>query len=612
MKNEGNMIKIFSFFFLLISVVSFSQNDSINQLEEIVLKGSFSPSLNSGYTVEKIPESLLKNNYQSLGNLLQNQANLYFKQNGYGMVSSISIRGTNASQTGVYWNGIALNSSLNGQTDFNTLSAYNFDEVEIRKGGASVLLGNGAVGGAINLSDKISFKNKQEVTSLFSLGSYQTYSGHAQGVISNDNLFVKLSLGAVSSENDYPFYDSNLKNENGQFKNFNINGVFAYKINNKNRLTYHTSYIDNDRNTSRTVTASNNSKIENYNSRNLLDWKYLGNRISSSLKVAYLTEKFTYYFDKNNPNTSNGESKNFVSKYNLTYFLNNDIFFNGGIEYKNEKGLGTNISKQDQNIFNTYVLFHHQPLAKLNYNLSIRKGYSSVFDIPFIYAIDVKYEWFKHLAFKTAFSTNYRTPTFNDLYWEPGGNSDLQSEKSKSAEIGVVYKNQLFNFHITSYVIKSKDLIQWQPVSSSFWQPQNVQDVSNYGLELFAEARKKYNQHTFGLKVQYDYSKSEDESTHKQLIYVPFHKGNAIVNYQYKKWKFNYNLQYTGKVYITTSNTQSLNDYVLSNLNLQRSFFKNRMQLAFYINNLFDKSYQSVAYRPMPDRNYSLQINLKI
>jgi len=612
MKNEGNMIKIFSFFFLLISVVSFSQNDSINQLEEIVLKGSFSPSLNSGYTVEKIPESLLKNNYQSLGNLLQNQANLYFKQNGYGMVSSISIRGTNASQTGVYWNGIALNSSLNGQTDFNTLSAYNFDEVEIRKGGASVLLGNGAVGGAINLSDKISFKNKQEVTSLFSLGSYQTYSGHAQGVISNDNLFVKLSLGAVSSENDYPFYDSNLKNENGQFKNFNINGVFAYKINNKNRLTYHTSYIDNDRNTSRTVTASNNSKIENYNSRNLLDWKYLGNRISSSLKVAYLTEKFTYYFDKNNPNTSNGESKNFVSKYNLTYFLNNDIFFNGGIEYKNEKGLGTNISKQDQNIFNTYVLFHHQPLAKLNYNLSIRKGYSSVFDIPFIYAIDVKYEWFKHLAFKTAFSTNYRTPTFNDLYWEPGGNSDLQSEKSKSAEIGVVYKNQLFNFHITSYVIKSKDLIQWQPVSSSFWQPQNVQDVSNYGLELFAEARKEYNQHTFGLKVQYDYSKSEDESTHKQLIYVPFHKGNAIVNYQYKKWKFNYNLQYTGKIYITTSNTQSLNDYVLSNLNLQRSFFKNRMQLAFYINNLFDKSYQSVAYRPMPDRNYSLQINLKI
>ena len=612
MKNDGNMLKIITSLFLLVFAISFSQNDSINQLEEIVLKGSFSPSLNSGYTVETISDSILKSNNQSLGNLLQNQANLYFKQNGYGMVSSISLRGTNASQTGVYWNGIAINSSLNGQTDFNTLSAYSFDEIEIRIGGASVLLGSGAIGGAINLSDQVTIQNNQEAKLLLGLGSYQTYSTHFQGIISNDNLYAKLSLGATSSENDYPFFESDLINENGQFKNYHINGVFAYKINDKNRLTYFTSFIDNDRNTSRTITVPSNSKIENYNSRNLLDWKYIGNKFTSSLKLAYLAEEFTYFFNKDDSNYSNGESKNFISKYDLTYFLNSNILFNGGIEYKNEQGNGSNIPKQDQNIFNTYVLFHHQPLSKLNYNLSIRKGYSSVFDIPFIFAFDAKYDLTSNLTFKTAFSTNYRTPTFNDLYWEPGGNSDLKTEKSKSAEIGLVFKNELLSFHITSYLIKSKDLIQWQPVSSSFWQPQNVQEVSNYGFESSLEAQKNFNYHTLGLKIKYDYSKSEDESTHKQLIYVPFHKANAIINYQYKKWSFSYNLQYTGEVYITTSNTQSLDDYLLSNINIQRSFFKNRMQLECRVNNLFDKNYQSVAYRPMPNRNYSLQINLNI
>jgi outer membrane cobalamin receptor len=141
--------------FLLICASLFSQNNSINKLEEIVLKGSFSPSLNSGYTIEIIKDSVLKNNFQSLGNLLQDQVNLYFKQNGNGMVSSISLRGTNASQTGVFWNGIAINSSLNGQIDFNTLGANSFDEVEIRRGGGSVLLGSGAIGGAINLSDRV-------------------------------------------------------------------------------------------------------------------------------------------------------------------------------------------------------------------------------------------------------------------------------------------------------------------------------------------------------------------------------------------------------------------------------------------------------------------------
>ncbi len=108
-------------------------------------------------------------------------------------VSSISLRGTNASQTGVYWNGIAINSSLNGQTDFNTLTATSFDEVEIRRGGASVLLGSGAIGGAINLSDKIIFKHKKEAGILFGIGSYETYFSQINALISNDKLFAKIS-----------------------------------------------------------------------------------------------------------------------------------------------------------------------------------------------------------------------------------------------------------------------------------------------------------------------------------------------------------------------------------------------------------------------------------
>ncbi len=113
----------------------YSQNDSIHKLNEIILRGNFSPIVNSGYEVRVIPDSILKDNFESLGTLLQKQANFYFKQNGNGMVSSISLRGTSASQTGVYWNGIAINSALNGQTDFNTIQANSFDELEIRKGG---------------------------------------------------------------------------------------------------------------------------------------------------------------------------------------------------------------------------------------------------------------------------------------------------------------------------------------------------------------------------------------------------------------------------------------------------------------------------------------------
>jgi len=144
------------FLFLILTAGSvYSQIDSINKLDEVVLHGNFSPVMNSGYEIQVITDSVLRSNYVSLGELLQEQANFYFKQNGAGMVSSISLRGTTASQTGIYWNGIGINSALNGQTDFNTIQANSFDKLEVRKGGGSVLFGNGSVGGAINLKDEV-------------------------------------------------------------------------------------------------------------------------------------------------------------------------------------------------------------------------------------------------------------------------------------------------------------------------------------------------------------------------------------------------------------------------------------------------------------------------
>ena len=103
-------------FLLFFCLLGFSQTDETTELEEIILKGNFSKSINIGHTVESISDSILRSDYESLGNLLQNNSNLYFKQNGNGMVSSISLRGTGAARTAVYWNGIPINSNLNGQT----------------------------------------------------------------------------------------------------------------------------------------------------------------------------------------------------------------------------------------------------------------------------------------------------------------------------------------------------------------------------------------------------------------------------------------------------------------------------------------------------------------
>lgn len=598
--------------FLLFFVNSFSQNDSIQKLEEIVLKGSFSSSLNNGYTVKIISDTVLNQGNSSLGNILQNYTNLYFKQNGNGLVSSISLRGSGASHTGVYWNGIAINSTLNGQTDFNTIRANSFDEIEIRRGGGSVLLGSGAIGGAINLKDKITFQESKEVNFHIGLASYNTQESFLKGKYSNHKLFAKISLGGSRSDNDYPYLGTELLNENGEYKNYSFNGVFAYQFNNRNQLHLMGSVFDNDRNISNTLTVQSKAKLLNVDSRVMLDWKYLGDKYTSSFKTAYLKEDFTYSFNKDLEDSSIGKSENIIFKYDLNYFLNKAIFFRSGVEYKYSKGSGSSMTEVEQNDMIIYGLFHHQPISDLNYNFSIRKGFSSIYKIPLIYSLDANYCFTKQFVIKAAISSNYRLPSFNDLYWEPGGNIDLKPESSNSAEIGFHYLFKSIKLEMTSFYNKSEDLIQWQPVSGDFWQPVNIQDVMSYGLEFSAYAQKKIGSHKLDLTIQYDYTVSEDSNLDKQLIYVPFHKANSVFNYQFKKWNFTYNLQYTGEVFTTTSNTLSLDPYWLSNISLNRSFIKNKFRIGFKINNLFNQKYQSVAYRPMPNRNYILHINLII
>ena len=161
-------------------------------------------------------------------------------------------------------------------------------------------------------------------------------------------------------------------------------------------------------------------------------------------------------------------------------------------------------------------------------------------------------------------------------------------------------------------MINSEDLIQWRPLTQDFWSPVNVSKASNQGIELAASYRHSIEQHHFDLRANYDYTVATDDETGNQLIYVPKHRAGLILNYSWRKWAFNYNLQYVGKVFITSSNSESLNDYLLSDISFSRSIINDMIQFNFKVNNLFNVDYQSVAYRPMPGRNYVFQINFKL
>ncbi|MFV0231755.1 Plug domain-containing protein [Empedobacter falsenii] len=149
-------MKIFFLCFNLIAGIAFAQTDTIS-LKPLIMNDVFLKNHYKSQSVIKLNDSILEQNPNQLTQVLQAQTPLYFKENGRGMVSSPSFRGTLASHTAVVWNGINVNSQTTGQTDFNLFTSNSFDGMIVKPGGGSIAYGTGAIGGTIHLLNKTEY-----------------------------------------------------------------------------------------------------------------------------------------------------------------------------------------------------------------------------------------------------------------------------------------------------------------------------------------------------------------------------------------------------------------------------------------------------------------------
>ncbi|WP_452223415.1 TonB-dependent receptor plug domain-containing protein [Lacinutrix chionoecetis] len=603
--------------FLIIVIFSFcsfaqTQLDSIQRLEEVTLSDNKLKNYASGFKVTTLNDSILLKNQQNLTNLLAFNSNIYFKETGFGMVSSPSFRGTNASQTAVIWNGININSQLNGQTDFNLINTTNFNSVTIRSGGGGVQYGSGSIGGTVHLNNKLQFKDHFDNTLRASYGSFDTKQFTALSDFGNDKFSGNIGLSYVDSKNDYKFIGTDKVNENGAFNNRNINANFGYFISNKDVIKlYHQTFIG-ERNLSATLVAPSQSAYKDTNLRNMLEWSRLGSRVNSKLKIAHLHEEFKYFENKNKEHFSFGKVNTLILKHNLNFRVSKSFQLHSVLEYNTIDAKGSSFGNPNRQVFSVTGLMKHKPAKSITYGLNFRKDFTSKFTSPFVFSIDSKFKIANAYTVKLNASKNYRVPTFNDLFWQPGGNLNLMPESSYQIDLGQEFRYKQIEATLNAYYISTQDLIQWRPNILGVWSPVNIAEAENYGMEMGLGYTKQINEHTFKLNGNYSYTISEDKSTNKQLIYVPFHKANANLAYGYKGFSAFYQHLFNGEVFIISRD--KLPYYNVGNLGLGYHFnSKGRINylLEFRVNNIFDAFYENVALRPMPNRNFQIQTTIK-
>ena len=604
--------KLFLYWILLLCQVVCAQNDSIVSLKEVVVSDFQMQQFSNSLSVQKLKDSIIAQNQSSLTSLLQYNSVLYFKQYGLGMVSAPSFRGTTAQQTAVIWNGININSQLNGQTDFNTITTRDFENVTVRAGGGSAIYGTSAIGGSIHLNNELVFTKQFNNALSLNYGSFNSIDLNSKTVLSTEKYALNISVSRNSSDNDYEYLGTNgKKNENGQFYNTSLNVSAGYRLNKYHLVKFYSQFFDSQRHFSGTIASSSKSKYQDFNTRNLVDWIYLKNKLRSSLKFAFLTEQYRYFENYQVAGFESSRAETFIGKYDVSYKINPKWETNLLLDYSETKGVGSNIGTNVRGTVSASAFMKYYFMKQLGIESSLRQESTAAFQSPLLYALGINAPLTTHYRIKLNHSRNFRIPTFNDLYWTVGGNQNLKPEQSIQTELGQELSFKGCRIVATIYHNSIRDLIQWKP-NNDAWTPENIGKVKSYGAEFLLEATKEFGTHRVNVTSTYAYTVSTNEDLNTQLTYVPFHKYNANLVYSRRRISLNYQYLFNGAVYTLNDNHTRLEGYKVSNVGVSCSFGKNQLSsFGLQSLNCWNERYQSVPGRPLPGRNFQANLILK-
>jgi iron complex outermembrane receptor protein len=590
----------------------YSQRDTVVvNLNAFSLSISKVTDFSKGYSTILISDSLVKRNIRSLTDILKFNSFIYFKENGLGMVSSPSFRGTSASHTAVIWNGININSQLNGQVDFNAISANSYDNITVRSGGGGVLFGSGAIGGTIHLDNLIQFSDYETHELLANYGSFNTQHISYDYKNSSDKSFVNIGLGYNSSDNDFKYLDSNLINENGSYLNYNFDVNYGYKINEKHQLKIYSSTFSADRNLSRTLNAPSNDSYEDINSKNLLEWNFALSSIEIiTTRISYIFEEFKYFDNNQNKAIfSDGNTQRKIGQIDYNNSISKKLKLNAILGFESVFATGSSFGSNTRNIFSSVLSLNHQLTKKLSYGAQLRQDVQNDFESPFLYSLGIEQKFNQNYTLSFNISKNFRIPTFNDLYWQPGGNINLKPEESYQFEIGNAISLKNISFQVNGFYIKSSDLIQWIPNQFGVWSPTNTDETRNLGIEFSANYKTSIKNNFIAINVNYSYTDAKDLETNQQLISVPKNRLNSLVNYKYKNWSAFYQLLFNDDVQFLVDTIPA---FQVSNIGIEYkiSSLKSNPNIGFVINNMYNTKYQNTLNRPMPGINFQITTNI--
>jgi outer membrane cobalamin receptor len=608
------------------------------QLEEVDIVKSRKEYLSEGAQKETLSKrQLAQFSFRTLGEVLQYSTSINIKSYGSpGASSSISLRGLGASHTQVNWNGFPVNSVTLGSSDISNIPILSNQSVSIIPGASGVNYGSGTFGGALNIDYHPGNEPTTNIGSAtLSYGSMNTIKGAAIYQVQHSKWSLSGSIWGDQSDGDFKYFDEikqeSYNRENADYQQKGFQQYFSFKNSKYSELKGGVWGQIKDLN----IPNIEGSSLENFENqkdsilRMFLHWKKVMNTSALNLKTAWFYAD-QHYTDKESEDAdsllidSRIKSKKWMVDASYRVYLFENMTFDAACDYSYTTAdvASYNGSKYDYAL--ALVTGLKYMVNKLKVNASLRKDWGKRSNSDILLSLGASYtlkeeSWF----IRSAYSQKFRRPTFNDMYWDPGGDPDLKQEKGWSYELGNVYVFKTdevgeFKLDISTYYGYINNMIVWRPEGST-WYAKNYEDVLTRGVDVklyYSKSVQELNVHT---SYALSYNKATIEDTvddsvepGQSLYYAPEWISSLNVNIDYHHFYLDVNWRLVSeRTY--DDNGSTLDPYALVSTDLSKELFmgKQKITCSLGVDNVFAEQYQMVRSYPMPDRLYQIKLKYK-
>ena len=535
---------------------------------------------------------------------------------GIGGVKTLSLNGSQGDRIQLLFNGINVNNEQSGNADISQLPIGLLTNLEFIPVGSSSRYGNSAMAGVVNISSKND--------NAFSLDFNKIINGYSINQSSTFQ-FKKINIGyhlgsfkakKIIDWNENGSYNPDInthKNYNwfssGLIQNYLYNWVSTKTLNYSYNLF--SLLTDNKRNHSSKIYGP-----EYHPSIN--DGIFLVGSSLSFQKFKSITSYKEQWIDYKSisPYTPpiHAIHKLKVLKNNIEFNFKNSSIFNQLIQ---TQSISSNTSPEETTSIQSHLGFTFRNINPIintffSYRIAHQKYVNPIQTYEFIFQ-----KFFTVLPINSSmiFSKNYKQPNFNDLYWQPFGNKNLQTEYSNNFYLSNHFSWKKFKIDILSHYIIYQNMIQWlpKPGNHDYWSPENIQSATSKGHSLIIDfnSSSKLNG-----KISISHNNTMNNLENEKLPYTPNWIVGSHFSMEYNHFYFLFSHQYQSNRKLNIPNYygehRTIPSYHIFNLTLSKEIKINsfNFQSNLVLNNFTNTRFQSVYGYPEMGRTIEFQLKI--